>query len=169
MKLFALVLSAVAAKFCRQCNDESTYLGCVNAAVKECVAFDNVPQVCFFELRQTGGVIDSINSGCQARDACLNDQHQNFVKDGSEKDDTLPWDQCMPDGKQQAIGRFAHMTNQSVCRQCYTASDTSTSTMIVSGGGLSLTGGSTEAETIQDGFSVFGGGLRSFWKSSLLA
>lgn len=71
---------------------------------------------CFMEIRRKESGKIRISSGCKSQEACKNMQNQNFV--GPFLDRT----QCRP----EYAGGRGRFSSESVCRQCFSACDSST-------------------------------------------
>lgn len=91
-----------------------TYTDCAaSGSYQECPLGDL--DCCFVEIRTKHRDLQQLCTGCKERNACRNNQNQNYAVKGKKNH---LWDQCREDFRQQAYNlRQGHQ--QSVCRQCF--------------------------------------------------
>jgi hypothetical protein len=98
--------------YCWKCDAMSFGQCAADGSYTFCHSGDD--DCCFVEIREKDQKLHQLCTGCKAREACKDNQLQNFNGPFTNH-------QCRPDYRQQIVGRSRG--RQSVCRQCFETCD----------------------------------------------
>ena len=100
---------------CWKCDQMSFNECAAQGHYEECTLGDK--DCCFIEVRTKHQNLQQLCTGCKAKQACMDNQKQNFAIDDDTTMSVLR-DQCRTDLRMQ-LKRFRNGSQQSVCRQCF--------------------------------------------------
>jgi len=101
---------------CWKC-DAMSYATCASAGSwQTCPLGDK--DCCFVEIREQEQKLQQLCTGCKDKTACEDNRAENFLSTTATNNEI---DQCIPDYREQKIGRRS--PQQSVCRQCFQTCD----------------------------------------------